>query len=733
MIRRVWTLAGREVRMAFRGGATWVFFAVFPLLTGLGVFVLGDFFAVGQADVRPFFSILPWLLALLAPALTMRAVAEEERKGTLELFLAAPVLQVELVAAKAKAAGWLLLFALAATLPIPAVVHAAGAIDPGPVAAGYLGAWLLALVFASAGLAASAAAPSAPGAYALGAAGSLFLLVLDFEPVLRLVPGGVREALAAIAPRGRFEAMGRGVVALSDLAVLGAWSSLFLGLAWVFLCARRGDRAGDTARDRRLAALFWTTTVLLAAVLLARLPGQIDVTREGRFTLSPATKRLLAEAPEGTTIRVYLSRSKLPAELRPMARDVEDLLAEVERTGGGRVVVEVVDPSAESRAAEEAGRLGIRPVPIGVVSRDEYREAAIYQGLAVFAGGGVEAMPRIDPARFEYQLVLALRAALGAERPRVLFSGGEMHSLYGDYGLVREALDRLAEVRAFSPSSDEAETELAEADLVVLADASLAETRIVEYVERGGKLLVFGGQTPGVGVALLGDRARDALERLGVRFLPGTLLDASCEVVRVPRRYEGAVLSVPTAFPALVRVPPEGIAEDPLTRDLEALLLPWPQATAPAETLPPGARATILVRSSGRNEIVPIPPTIDAPPPPPGPGLPQGLAVHVEGLGPGGGEVIAFGSHWAFSALLFSDPTWMLPNLLALENFVDGLTTGGELVELRAKVPVARGFRRPYTPGEKAAFKWTGTLAGPVAVGLFALGAAARRRRRHSA
>src|SRR5207249_2130410 len=54
----------------------------------------------GVASLRPMLDLLPWLLLVLAPAVTMRALAEDRRSGTLEVVLAQPITELELLLGK---------------------------------------------------------------------------------------------------------------------------------------------------------------------------------------------------------------------------------------------------------------------------------------------------------------------------------------------------------------------------------------------------------------------------------------------------------------------------------------------------------------------------------------------------------------------------------------------------------------------------------------------------------
>src|SRR2546426_6379542 len=98
---------------------------------------------------------LPWLLLSLVPAVTMRALAEDARSGTLEVVLAQPVTELELVLGKYVGALLFLWIALGLTLPIPLGLALGAPLQPGVVFAQYVGSALLTAGIAGFGLWAS--------------------------------------------------------------------------------------------------------------------------------------------------------------------------------------------------------------------------------------------------------------------------------------------------------------------------------------------------------------------------------------------------------------------------------------------------------------------------------------------------------------------------------------------------------------------------------------------------
>ena len=64
------------------------------------VFGLHPFFVEGRATLRPFFEFAPFVSTLLAPALAMRSLAEEQRTGQLDLLRSWPLPTAALVVGK---------------------------------------------------------------------------------------------------------------------------------------------------------------------------------------------------------------------------------------------------------------------------------------------------------------------------------------------------------------------------------------------------------------------------------------------------------------------------------------------------------------------------------------------------------------------------------------------------------------------------------------------------------
>ena len=136
-MKLVWIITKRELRSFFDSLIAYILLVLFLGFSGLFTWLYGsDIFMVGQASLQSFFGIAYWTLFFFIPALTMRLLAEEKRSGTLELLLTKAVSDRQIVVGKFLAALFLILIALAFTLPYVITLSNIGNLDNGGVFCG---------------------------------------------------------------------------------------------------------------------------------------------------------------------------------------------------------------------------------------------------------------------------------------------------------------------------------------------------------------------------------------------------------------------------------------------------------------------------------------------------------------------------------------------------------------------------------------------------------------------
>lgn len=247
-VARIHAVVRRELGAALDTPSAWVAAAAFALaLQSLFFFAgypIGDLRFPGLwegrvASLAVLFAWLPPLFAVLAPAFTMGAWAEERRSGTEELLLTWPIATWQVVIGKFVAA-WLLLMVatFVGAAPAALVVAALGPLDWGTVASGAIGVALLGAGCVAVGLVVSAATREQLVAFLLSA------LVLagawSVSLFLRVVPGAVAEWFYLVSPQAHFlDSAARGVLDSADLIYGATLVVLALVVNWRMVEARR--------------------------------------------------------------------------------------------------------------------------------------------------------------------------------------------------------------------------------------------------------------------------------------------------------------------------------------------------------------------------------------------------------------------------------------------------------------------------------------------------------------
>jgi ABC-2 type transport system permease protein len=216
-MHNVITIARRELRGYFDSPVAYIVVVSFLLVAGWMYF--SSIFLLDRADMRGFFAPSPFspslLLVILAPAVTMRLLAEEYKTGTIELLTTMPVRDSEVVLGKFLAAFGLLAAALLLTLAYPISIGRLGPLDWGPVLAGYVGLSLFAGSLLAVGLLCSTLTENQIVAFIVA-----FLVgaALYFVYWLQLfVPPSIAPVLEFLSVSSHLDNMARGVIDSRDV------------------------------------------------------------------------------------------------------------------------------------------------------------------------------------------------------------------------------------------------------------------------------------------------------------------------------------------------------------------------------------------------------------------------------------------------------------------------------------------------------------------------------------
>ena len=233
----------RELASYLTTPTAYVFVAVFLFASGAFTFEIGDFFALGRADLTPFFAAQPWLLMVFLPALSMRLWAEERRAGTDELLLTLPASAWTLTLGKFLAAWTLAAAAIALTTPLWITVNLLGHPDNGAIASAYVATLLMAGGYVAIGAALSALTGAQVVAFVLAVLVSFIFTAIGAPSTLafaRSLGPDLADLLGAISILSHYESAQRGVLDLRALIFFVTLIGLFLNAAVLAVEAKRG-------------------------------------------------------------------------------------------------------------------------------------------------------------------------------------------------------------------------------------------------------------------------------------------------------------------------------------------------------------------------------------------------------------------------------------------------------------------------------------------------------------
>jgi gliding-associated putative ABC transporter substrate-binding component GldG len=161
--------------------------------------------------------------------------------------------------------------------------------------------------------------------------------------------------------------------------------------------------------------------ILLIGLLLLNFFGQqyftrIDLTEDGRYSISPATQRLLSELEGELTIKVYLE-GKFPPGFKRLQTTVKETLDEFQRYAGNRLKVRYIDPSQANNEEErkqnylQLVQKGINPTNI-FANEDGKRVEKL-----IFPGAVLSYTPPIDKDTNQYEATTLLFRTIDQRMP----------------------------------------------------------------------------------------------------------------------------------------------------------------------------------------------------------------------------------------------------------------------------------------------------------------------------
>ena len=217
-MRNLWTIARREIASYFTSPVFWVVATVFMVFSGfLFGFILNS--PGQQAEMTQLLNLYSTVMLFAAPVLSMKLLAEEQRTGTLEVLMTAPVNDWQVVWGKWLGAICMYVGLTSLTLAHVAILlrYAEKGMDWGPLLASYLGMFLLGAMLLSLGVLTSSLTQNQAIAAFVGI---MLSMILWFLPLVnQIFPSGgwLVKSIGYIGLSDHFNNFGQGVIDSRDV------------------------------------------------------------------------------------------------------------------------------------------------------------------------------------------------------------------------------------------------------------------------------------------------------------------------------------------------------------------------------------------------------------------------------------------------------------------------------------------------------------------------------------
>lgn len=212
-MRTALVIARREILAYFISPIAYMVSAVFLLIAGYLFSLI--LIQSQQATMEGLFFNIMVVLIFVVPLLTMRLLSDEQKTGTLEILLTAPVRDWEVVVGKYLAAMAMFGVMLACTLYFPFILwRVGGTPDWGPIMTGYLGLILLTSAMMAIGTLTSAVTENQIVAAVLGF--GILLLLWLIEAAGNIATGSA-TVLSYLSMPSHYNDFARGAINLEDV------------------------------------------------------------------------------------------------------------------------------------------------------------------------------------------------------------------------------------------------------------------------------------------------------------------------------------------------------------------------------------------------------------------------------------------------------------------------------------------------------------------------------------
>src|SRR3989344_109520 len=571
----------KEIKSYINNPAAYIVLIAFSLMWQFLFFK--NALIVGESSLRNLFEVLPWLLLIFIPAITMGSISKEKDEGTLELILTHPVSDIELILGKILSAKLFVVYALLFTFPLAFTFSKFGKFDWGVYAGQLIGSILLSVSLISLGIYISSLVKNQIASLIVTMVAVFFLIVSGSEFLTISLPFSILPIMTNISVLTHFQSTIRGVLDLRDLLYFLSFTLVFISLAFLQLSKRRYGNLKAKYKRIKLIVLLLILLYLAFKFLGSVVPGRLDLTQEKVYTLSESTKKVIGGLENNVEITFYAS-GKLPSQYSPVVQDVKDVLRDYRISSNGKIIVKTKDPSLKAEDATEATTKGIQEIQFNVIGQEEFQVKTGFLGVHISAEGKEDSLPFIQQTDdLEYMLTSIINKLTAKDKKTIGFLSGHGEKELFDYVFLNGELTKQYETKSITldktnPVIDE------NIDTLVIAGPTIKfednEKEAIMLFMQKNKNVLFLIDTYSAAKQLsyanvLEDPFAPFLENFGIKVNQNIVYDLqSNETLRFTAAGgQNYFLPYPFWVRGIVKDP-----KDPITLKLNTITMPWPSS-----------------------------------------------------------------------------------------------------------------------------------------------------------
>ncbi len=340
-----------------------------------------------------------------------------------------------------------------------------------------------------------------------------------------------------------------------------------------------------------LSAVLILGIVIMTNLLLGEFSLRFDLTEDKQYTLSDATKNMLAELEEPITVKAFFSEELQP-EIAKTKTDFRELLQEYAERSDGMLVYEFLDPNKDEEIKQNALQAGVQPTIISVREKNELTQKEAFMGAVLEMREEKEVIPLLPPnSPLEYTLTTSIKKLAVLDKPSVGLIQGHGEP---DISEMIEVYNNLSVLYSFEPLRlndtlpipDRFQT----IALVRPTDSIPPDhlNKLDDFLGRGGQLFVAINRVNGDLQQSRGVEITTGLEgwlkEKGIEVDNKFIVDASCGAVSVSQQRGFFTTMNQIKFPYLPII--QKFAAHPITKGLEAAVFQFASEVKPTGTKP---------------------------------------------------------------------------------------------------------------------------------------------------